>query len=137
MSTPCITPSPPEFNFELKEDGAARNLEVLRCYDFDLGKALKAQENSPLGNGKEFRPTKVLENVFDLHLLRQQMKDFLEEGSIWLLAKLGEEERQKDIEDALAVGNHKGALQKPELLKKLVGKDVKYGYSLPIPLSSV
>ena len=54
MSTPCITPSPPEFNFELTEDGAAHNLEVLRRYDFDLGKALKAQENSPLGKGKEF-----------------------------------------------------------------------------------
>ncbi len=65
MSTPCITPSPPEFNFELTEDGAARNLEVLRRYDFDLGKALKAQENSPLGNDKEFRPMKVLEKVFE------------------------------------------------------------------------
>ena len=65
------------------------------------------------------------------------MKDLLEEGSIWLLAKLSKEERQKDIEDALAFGNHKGASQKPELLKKLVGKDVKYGYSLLIPISSV
>ncbi len=92
MSTPCITPSPLEFNFELTEDGAARNLEVLRRYDFDLGKALRAHENSPLGNGKKFRPTKVLENVFGLHLLWKQMKDFLEEGSIWPLAKLSKEE---------------------------------------------
>jgi hypothetical protein len=65
------------------------------------------------------------------------MKDFLEEGSIWPLAKLSKEEQRKDIEDALAFSNHKGTSQKPELLKKLVGKDVKYGYSLPIPLSSV
>ncbi len=54
MSTPCITLSPPEFNFKLTEDGAAHNLEVLKRYGFDLGKVLKAQENSPLGNGKEF-----------------------------------------------------------------------------------
>ena len=117
MSTPCITLSPPKFNFELTKDGAAHNLEVLRCYDFDLGKALKAQENSPLGNGKEFGPTTVLHNVFGLHPLWQQMKDFLEEGSIWLLAKLSKEERQNDIEDALTFGNHKGASEKPELLK--------------------
>jgi hypothetical protein len=109
MSTPCITLSPPDFNFELTEDGAAHNLEVLRRYDFDLGKALKAQENSPLGNGKEFRPTKVLHSVFGLHPLWQRMKDFLKEGSIWLLAKLSEEERQNNIEDALALGNHKEA----------------------------
>ena len=126
MSTPCITPSPPKFNFELTEDGTAHNLEVLRRYDFDFGKALKVQENSPLGNGKEFRLTTVLHYVFGLHPLWQQMKDFLEEGSIWPLAKLSEEERQKDIEDALAFGNHKGTSQTPELLKKLVGKDVKY-----------
>jgi hypothetical protein len=65
------------------------------------------------------------------------MKDFLEEGSKWSLVNLSKEERQKEFKDALAFGNHKGASQKPELLKKLIGKDVKYGYSLPIPLASV
>jgi hypothetical protein len=65
------------------------------------------------------------------------MKDFLQEGSIWPLAKLSKEEQQNDKEDAFAFGNHKGASQKPELLKKLVGKDIKYGYSLPIPLTSI
>jgi hypothetical protein len=80
MTTPCITPSPPEFNFELTEDGAAHNLEVLRHYNFDLGKALKAQKNSPLGNGKEFQPTTVLQNVFSLHPLWQQMKDLRREA---------------------------------------------------------
>ena len=76
MSTARITPSPAKFSFELTEEGAAHNLEVLRRYDFDLGKALKAQENSSLGNGKEFRPTAVLQNVFGLHPLWQRMKDF-------------------------------------------------------------
>jgi hypothetical protein len=102
-----------------------------------LGNALKAQQNSSLGTGKEFRPTSVLQQVFGLHPLWHQMKVFLEEGSNWPLAELSERERRDNIEDALTFGNHKGAAQKPELLKKLVGKDVKYGYSLPIPLSSV
>jgi hypothetical protein len=38
---------------------------------------------------------------------------------------LSKEEQQNDIKDALAFGNHKGAWQKPELLKKLIGKDLK------------
>jgi hypothetical protein len=54
MSTPCSTPSLPKFSFEFTYKGAAHNLEVLRCYNFDLGKALQAQQNSLLGNGKEF-----------------------------------------------------------------------------------
>ncbi len=40
-----------------------------------------AQQDSPLGSGKEFRPTLVLQQVFGLHPLWQRMKDFLKEGS--------------------------------------------------------
>jgi hypothetical protein len=41
------------------------------------------------------------------------------------------------LQEALIFGNHKGASSKPDLLlKKLISKDVKYGYSLPIPLES-
>ncbi len=137
ISTPCNTPCPPEFSFEFTDEGAAHNLKVLRPYDFDLGKALKAQQDSPLRSGKEFRPTLVLQQVFSLHPLGQRMKDFLKEGSKWPLSKLSKEEQQKDLDNALTFGNHKGTSQKPELLKKLIGKDVKYGYSLPIPLASV
>jgi hypothetical protein len=42
-----------------------------------------------------------------------------------------------DSNHALNFRNHKGALAKPELLLKLIGKDIKYGYSIPIPLDSV
>jgi hypothetical protein len=65
------------------------------------------------------------------------MEAFLLEGSKWPLVETNKSKRQQDLEDALTFGNHKGALQKPILLKKLITKDVKYGYSLPIPLSSV
>ncbi len=65
------------------------------------------------------------------------MKQILIKGNKWLLEKLSKESRQKDLINALAFGNHKGALAKPELLQHLISKDVKYGYSLPIPLSCV
>jgi hypothetical protein len=42
---------------------------------------------------------------------------------------------KQDLQDALTFGNHKEASAKPELLPKLLGKDVKYGYSIPIPIS--
>jgi hypothetical protein len=32
----------------------------------------------------------------------------------------------------LKFGNHKGASQKPDLLKKLISDDIRYGYSLVI-----
>ena len=41
------------------------------------------------------------------------------------------------MQEALIFGNHKGASSKSDLLKKLISKDIKYGYSLPIRLESV
>jgi hypothetical protein len=137
LSMPCATPTPPEFSFEFTDDARAYNLEVLRKYNLDLGKALKAQQDSPLGNGKEFKPPSILQQVFGLHPLWNQMEAFLSEGSKWPLAEISKNEQQQDLVDALTFGNHKGASQKPVILKKLIAKDVKYGYNLPIPLSSI
>jgi hypothetical protein len=56
-------------------------LEVLRKYNLDLGKALKVQQDSPLGNRIEFKPLSVLQQVFGLHPLWNQMEAFLLKGS--------------------------------------------------------
>ena len=62
------------------------------------------------------------------------MTDILRNGSNWPLEPLEEDNHRADVEEALAFGNHKGALLQPELLKQLVLKDVLYGYCLPLPL---
>jgi hypothetical protein len=51
MGTPCSTPSAPEFKFEISEEAMQHNLATLEKYEFDLGKALDAQHDSPLGPG--------------------------------------------------------------------------------------
>ncbi len=109
----------------------------MKKYDLDLEKALKVQRDSPLGNRKEFKPPSVLQQVFVLHPLWNQMEAFLSEGSKWPLAETSKNEQQQDLVNALTFGNHKGALQKLVILKKLIAKDIKYRYSLPVPLSSV
>ena len=50
---------------------------------------------------------------------------------------LDEDKRKEDLEEALEYGNHKGACNNPELLRALVEKDVKYAYSLVIPLDKI
>jgi hypothetical protein len=65
------------------------------------------------------------------------MEDFLTHGSKWPLVEIIKEERANNLNGVLTFGNHKGALAKPELLLKLIGKDVKYSYSIPIPLKSM
>jgi hypothetical protein len=51
----------PEFKFEISEEAMQHkhNLATLEKYEFNLGKALNAQHDSPLGPGMEFRPPDV------------------------------------------------------------------------------
>jgi hypothetical protein len=50
---------------------------------------------------------------------------------------LANKQQQDLVKALLTFRNYKGASQKPVILKKLIAKDVKYGYSLPVPLFSI
>jgi hypothetical protein len=65
------------------------------------------------------------------------MVAILTHGSKWPLVEINKEEQVQNLNSTLTFGNHKDASAKPELLNKLTGKDVKHGYSIPIPLNSI
>jgi hypothetical protein len=92
LGTPCNMPSDPEFRFELSEEVAKHNLEVIQKYKYNLGGAIKAQKDSPFGPGKEFKPPDVLQQVFGLHPLWSHMEAILTHGSKWPLVKISKEE---------------------------------------------
>jgi hypothetical protein len=94
MNVPCKTPHPLEFIFKLSESAASHNLEILKKYSNNLGKALKANENSSLGYGSEFWTPQELQKVFGLHLLWLQMESILKNRSKWQLEKISDENKQ-------------------------------------------
>ena len=111
-------PSKPLFNFSFSLEATNKNFIILkRKFGGDLSKALLVQSHSPLGYGSEFKLTKTLELIFKNHPTWTRMKRVLEQGSKWPLQHLDEEDRVKDIEEALGFGNHKGAIQRQNLLK--------------------
>jgi hypothetical protein len=65
------------------------------------------------------------------------MKRVLKQGSKWPLQPLDKEDRVRGVEEALVFGNHKGAMQQQDLLKKLVTNDVVRGFALPLPLDKI
>jgi hypothetical protein len=65
------------------------------------------------------------------------MECLLIKGSKWPLTELSKRDRIEDLNKALQFGNHKGALQKPELLKKLISNDIKFGYGLVVPRGKI
>ena len=134
---PCPIPVEPEFKFSMTEEAAQHNFCVLSKYEKNLGRALEAQKQSPLGYGSEFRATSSLQLVFGCHPNWQRMKTVLEVGSDWPMDDLDSDGKSADVMEALEFGNHKGAIENPELLKKLVSKDITHGYGLVLPLSKV
>jgi hypothetical protein len=65
------------------------------------------------------------------------MERLLIEGSKWPLMELSKRDRIEDLNKALQFGNHKGASQKPELPKKPISDDIKFGYGLVIPRGKI
>jgi hypothetical protein len=137
INKPCNTPTPPEFSSKINGKAALQNLAILSKYKIDLNKALETNKNSPLGPGKEFRAQDNLCKVFSLHPLWSRIKHILTDDSKWPLVNISQDKRKQDFLNAFTLGNHKGASIKPDLVQKLISKDVKYGYSFAIPLSSI
>ncbi len=134
---PCATPKYLEFKLKLSAETALINLNILSKYYYNLGKALKARQDSPLGYCKELKPTNILKSVFWLHPLWQCIEAILTNGSKCPLFEISKDKQKTDLNNALAFGTHKSSPAKPSLLQKLIGKDLKHGHSLPIPLAIV
>ena len=111
-----------------------KNYLVMKKCDMDLNKAFLKEGGSPLAFGSEFKPVSIIEPLFKKHPNWTRVKKILTEGSSWPLDPLDEEDRKKDLEEALSFGNHKGAEDNPDLLRELCNKDVIHGYSLVLPL---
>ena len=135
MSMEVRKPTKPEFAFDMSMEAAERNYLLLKKYNGSLGTAIRAQGDSPMSMGSEFRTLDVLRAIYGRHPVWGRMASLLEDGSSWQLDPIDEELRQSDLQEALEFGNHKGAKQNPSLLLELVSKDVKHGYAVTFPLS--
>jgi hypothetical protein len=121
----------------MTNEAAEKNFLTLSRHNFDLEKAIHAQQHSPLGYGSEFRSTQHLKRIFGSHPCWFRMESILSNGAKFPLEELDAATRASDLQEALAFGNHKGASSNPTLLKRLVEKDVTHGYALPLPLAKI
>ncbi len=53
----------------MTEEAAEKNFLILKNYNFDLEKAIRAQQSSLLGYGSEFRSPETLRKIFKHHPL--------------------------------------------------------------------
>ncbi len=127
-------PELPLFKFKMNREAAESNFHILWSYNFNLGTALEAQVKSPMEYGSEFQKGEVLLPLLQCHPLWTRMMIMLAHGSQWPIEPITKEDRAANLIKVLNFRNHKGATSQPELLLKLVSGNVKYWYTLPLPL---
>ena len=131
------TPKAPSFKFEMSDEAAEHNWRILKRYGGSLGRALEAQDGTPLDLGSEFRPPAIIGEILGRHPLWARFRSILVNGSIWALKPISETLRIESVEANLARGNHKSANERVEVLRTLLTEDVEHGFSLPVPVSRI
>jgi hypothetical protein len=136
LSTTVATPSSSAFQFEFNPSAAAHNLRRLKAFDHNLSSAIKADADSPLHMGSEFRSVEALKPILGHHPLWPRFEYILCNGSNFPHKPLDEITHKLVLDAGLAFGNHKGATENGDTLSLLLRDEVRQGWAIIVPLSS-
>jgi hypothetical protein len=132
------TPSKPPIRFELSDEAALYNAELLDSVDCDLGRLIREHSASTLGFGSEFRGVGELRPLLSRHPHFPQLEALLTEGMPYVFTReLSTGEKESEVASMLARGNHKSAQQEQEKVGELLAKDVLHGFAIPLPAGFV
>ncbi len=133
INSPAIKPSKPPFEFKLTKEAAQKNFQTLKAHNMSLGAVIDASPFGSISYGSEFKPTNVLEPLFEHHPRWERMKNILEVGSDYHATPLEEHVRLGDLKGRLAYGNHKSAQgERAAILAEKMEKEVIRGWSIPL-----
>jgi len=137
-ATPSPTPTKSSVRFDVSQEAADHNADLLRTLDFDFQQFFKDQTGSTLAFGSEFRPIAQLSPLLRQHPGFAELTEVLVTGMPYRYSReITEKEREKEVLAMLVRGNHKSAQDEPEIVEKLLSKDVVHGFSMVIPKAIV
>ena len=93
---------------------------------------IKAQPNSTVSYGSEFRPPWCLCRLLHNHPLWSHMTFRLSQGSTYPLNHISDKTRQKDIAAAAAYGNHKSTTRNQKFTSNMEN-EITHGWALQLP----
>jgi hypothetical protein len=137
QETESPPPLPPLFTFELSKEATQMNFCILKCFNMDVEQALKAQVDSPLGYGLEFKKAKTLQPLLHHHPNWARFELLLNKVLNWPLDPISKAAREQDVIKALEFGNHKEATNSPTLLHNLIMNNILYGFAVAFPLDKM
>lgn len=112
-------------------------MNVLRAHDFNLHRIITSDPLSPLFPGSEFRPAQHLQPLLDGHPLWHNLLHTITNGTDCLITALDETDRQAELQQNLARGNHKSAAVNAKHAFALLMAEVDHGWQLPLPLNNI
>jgi hypothetical protein len=131
--TAVVPPLKPDVRFDMTEKARTYNSEKLEEMGYDVGRLLLANVGTTMGFSSEFRPMDQLEPLLGQHPNFPAVKRFITEGMPFTFkTTLDDATKATELQAALNRGNHKSAESEAGRLLKLIAKDVKHGFSLPI-----
>ena len=128
----------PKFRFDITEEAAAHNLNLLKAHDFDLEALLNPPEAPSVTTyGSEFKDVSQLEHLLKHHPRWPALKRLLRHGSEWKLEQVEESIRKEDAKLAAKRGNHKSAQKNSAFLTTALSKEIEKGWELLLPASAI
>ena len=121
----------------MTKNAAENNETILALYKYDLTRMIPGHPSSHISYGSEFRPWRALAPLLHLSPHWADVKDTLSNGARYPLQRLSPKRRLQDLEEAIIRGNHKSATDSPNILDKLIKKDVDAGFQLPTTINSL
>jgi hypothetical protein len=136
--TPAPTPAKSAVRFDVSTEAAEHNASLLREVDYDFQKFFETQAGTTVDFGSEFRPLEQLSPLLRQHPGFAEFAEVIVTGMPYRYAReITEEEREQEVIAMLARGNHKSAQEEPEIVGKLLSKDVVHGFSMILPIGVV
>jgi hypothetical protein len=121
-------PRKPPFQFDMTPKAREHNTKILEECDYDLEKVIQQNTGSTISHGSEFRDEETLRAILGNHPYYNDFKPFLSQGVDFVFTEeITEEVRVEELEANLERGN-----QQEETLSKLLAKDVKHGFAVPL-----
>ena len=122
---------PPKFRFDVSREAAAEfNFNLLKSNGFDLHSLLNPKEHCVTNYGSEFKAVEDLQALLKRHPRWEAMKSRLSRGCEFPVKPIDDDTRRKDVEGALARGNHRSALKHENHLAESMIKETKKGWNL-------
>lgn len=123
----------PVLSFQATSGAAQKNMQIIRDYDFDFTAILNPPTRCVTSFGSEFKSPIELERLLKAHPRWPTLRHFLTHGVEYPLRPIEEEERTKDVAQALDRGNHKSADKKLDFLVQAIKKGILKGWMILIP----